>query len=227
MLPRVLEPELMDTEADAADYDSMDHAAVNARFAEDLLSAIGPWDSAAGGVTVLDLGAGTAQIPIELCRRDRAMHVVAVDAAESMLTVARRNVEAAGLADRIELVLGDAKQLDFASGQFSVVVSNSILHHISEPADVVAELLRITSPGGLVFHRDLARPADDERVDELVATYAAGATPRQQELFADSLRAAFTLEEMQRLVQQFGFDRGTVEMTSDRHWTWQATKASD
>ncbi len=224
MLSRVLEPELMETEADAADYDTMDHAAVNAVFAEDLLAAIGRWDPAACGPTVLDLGAGTAQIPIELCRRDSALRVVAVDAAENMLAVARRNVESAGLADRIELVLADAKHLDFRAGQFAVVVSNSILHHIPEPADVVAELLRVTAPGGLVFHRDLARPAGADEVDRLVATYAAGATPRQQELLADSLRAALTLDEAQDLVGQFGFNRDTVQMTSDRHWTWEATK---
>ncbi len=224
MLPRVLEPELMDTEADAIDYDTMDHSAVNAVFAEDLLDAIARWGPAACGPTVLDLGAGTAQIPIEFCRRNSAIRIVAVDAAESMIVVARRNVAAAGLADRIELVLADAKHLDFEDGQFSVVVSNSILHHIPEPAEVVAELLRVTAPGGLVFHRDLARPADAGEVDHLVATYAAGANAHQQQLFADSLRAALTLEEMQNLVGQFGFAPVTVQMTSDRHWTWKATR---
>jgi ubiquinone/menaquinone biosynthesis C-methylase UbiE len=224
MLPRVLEPELMDTEADAAAYDSMDHAAVNARFADDLLSAMaGRGNVGRAAVRVLDLGAGTALIPIELCRRDAAIRVVAVDAAESMLAVARRNVSAAGLADRIDLVRGDAKHLDFEAGQFSVVVSNSILHHIPEPAEVIAELVRVTAPGGLLFHRDLTRPDDQRRVDELVAAYAGDATPYQQKLFADSFHAALTVEEMQRLVGQFGFDRRSVRMTSDRHWTWQAT----
>ena len=37
-LPRVLEPEVMDTEEEASDYDAMDHGGVNARFCEDLLA---------------------------------------------------------------------------------------------------------------------------------------------------------------------------------------------
>src|SRR5262245_28528158 len=54
MLPRVLEPEVMDTEAEARDYDAMDHATVNRAFVADLLAL---WD---GRGTALDLGTGTA-----------------------------------------------------------------------------------------------------------------------------------------------------------------------
>ena len=75
MLTRVLEPELMDSIEDAREYDAMDHAAVNARFVTDLLSAFG----ADANARILDLGTGTAQIPIELCRRAPRVHVTAVD----------------------------------------------------------------------------------------------------------------------------------------------------
>jgi hypothetical protein len=61
-------------------------------------------------------------------------------------------------------------------------------------------------------------------VQVLVNTYANEATPYQRRLFADSLRAALTAEEMADLVASFGFDRASVTMTSDRHWTWVATK---
>jgi ubiquinone/menaquinone biosynthesis C-methylase UbiE len=228
MLPRVLEPELMDSETDAADYDAMDHSEVNARFADDLLSAMAGHGKTGGGACVLDLGTGTALIPIGLCRRDAAIRIVAVDAAESMLTVARRNVAAAGLDDRIELVRADAKDLRrLDPRQFSVVVSNSILHHVAEPARVVAEALRAASSGALMFHRDLVRPEDEQRLQQLVAAYAGNATPHARMLFADSFRAALTVEEMQSLVERFGFDRTSVHMTSDRHWTWQAVTPSD
>ena len=36
MIPRVLEVEVMDTPAEAADYNSMDHVEVNRRFVDDL-----------------------------------------------------------------------------------------------------------------------------------------------------------------------------------------------
>lgn len=228
MLVRVLEPEVMDSEADAREYDSMDHAAVNAVFAGDLVAAVDNWSlkrpvrSGGSELEIIDLGAGTAQIPVEICHRLPSVRVVAVDAAASMLAIAEQNVAAAGLADRIELVLADAKVLPFGDGSFSAVISNSIVHHIAEPAAVLAEAVRVAAAGALQFHRDLCRPADEEELARLVTTYAGGATPYQQRLFAESLRAALTLEEMRSLVEELGFAAEAVRMTSDRHWTWIA-----
>jgi len=219
MIERILEPELMDTAEDAREYDAMDHAAVNAQFVSDLLAVLDVGELC----EILDLGAGTAQIPIELCRRSVGVRVVAVDAAAHMLAVARENVVAAGLSERIELVQADAKRLPFESGRFPAVVSNSIVHHIAEPRAVIAEAIRVTAPGGLLFHRDLARPPDERALDQLVSTYAGDATPYQQKLLADSLRAALTCEEMRQLVSRFGFTAETVQLRSDRHWTWMAT----
>ena len=87
-----------------------------------------------------------------------------------------------------------------------------------------AEAIRVTEPGGLLFHRDLARPGDEDQLQKIVETYAGDATPYQRRLFANSLRAALTVNEMQNLVAGFGGAPDAVQMTSDRHWTWAATK---
>lgn len=225
MLPRVLEPELMDTEVDAREYEAMDHAAVNAQFVTDLLAAQSRSSCnmlVDNTLRILDLGTGTAQIPIELARRVPNVHITAVDAARSMLRLARQNVATAGVAHRIELLLADAKHLSFAGDSFPIVISNSIIHHIAEPRACVAEMIRVTATGGLLFHRDLARPHNETELEAIVRTYAADATPYQRKLFADSLRAALTLDEMRNLVRKFNFPPDTVQMTSDRHWTWSA-----
>jgi len=43
-------------------------------------------------------------------------------------------------------------------------------------------------------------------------------------MFADSLHAAWTLDEVRGLVTRLGFAPATVHQTSDRHWTWAAAK---
>src|SRR5436853_579053 len=102
LLKRVLEPELMDSEHDAREYDAMDHSAVNAQFVTDLLAGVSDWslkrpvDTEPEALRVLDLGAGTAQIPIELARQAPNIHITAIDAAESMLRVARDRIARAG-----------------------------------------------------------------------------------------------------------------------------------
>jgi len=219
-LARVLEPEVMDSTDEARDYDAMDHGEVNRRFVFDLLAAQRrygvPLDAC-----VLDLGTGTAQIPIELCLQNSLASVVAIDLAESMLQLAADNVARHGLSARIALEKVDAKGLPFADGQYAVVMSNSIVHHIPEPHIALTEAVRVLSkPEGLIFVRDLARPVGDEHVRGLVDMYAAGCNDHQRSLFDASLRAALSVEEIRALVGSLGFDAATVQATSDRHWTW-------
>jgi ubiquinone/menaquinone biosynthesis C-methylase UbiE len=218
MLPRILEPEVMDSAAEARDYDAMDHAQVNRVFLADFLAA---WD---GQGPILDLGTGTAQIPIELCRQTPAAEVVAVDLAAHMLALGRENVRRAGFEARIQLERCDAKRLPFGDGTFAAVISNSIIHHIPKPAVVLAEAVRVVRAGGLLFLRDLVRPADDAEVRRLVATYAGEANAHQRQMFEDSLRAALTVAEVRELLVGLGLDPSTVRQTSDRHWTWQQCK---
>jgi ubiquinone/menaquinone biosynthesis C-methylase UbiE len=214
-LPRVLEPEVMDTAEEAADYDAMDHEAVNRRFCDDLL-ALAPAPR-----LVLDVGTGTALIPIVLCGKSTC-RVVATDLAAHMLVLAKRNVLAAGFGERIELLKVDAKGGEgglFSHQTFDVVMSNSIVHHIPEPRLAFEDMLRRVAPGGLLFVRDLERPKNEAAVSHLVSTYAANDTPRQRGLFEASLRAALTLDEVVSRVEPLGIPASAVARTSDRHWT--------
>src|SRR4051812_19236619 len=99
MIERVLEPEAMDSAAEAHEYDLMDHEAVNAAFIADLLTVVtGIRQSLLRDRFVVDAGTGTARIPIELCRQELSCRVIGVDLAHEMLRVGRRNVSETGLA---------------------------------------------------------------------------------------------------------------------------------
>ena len=220
MLPRVLEPEVMDTAQEADDYDAMDNREPNARFAADCLHF-------ATFARALDVGTGTALIPIAMCEQAPALRFVAVDLAEHMLARARRNVERAGLAARIELQLVDAKRLPFDDGAFDAVVSNSIVHHVPQPAHALAEMWRVARR--VLFVRDLFRPDSDAEVRRLVALH--GGAPddpspeararhaRQAALLDASLRAALTIDEARAIALSIGIPPSAVTPTSDRHFT--------
>ena len=221
-LKRVLEPEVMDTVEEARDYNDMDHAEVNRVFVEDLLTFARSQQCDLGDV--LDLGTGTALIPIELCRHDPECRVMAIDMATHMLDLARYNIEAESMIERISLAKVDAKQMPYEDEMFSTAMSNSIIHHIPEPRECVAELVRVTRKGGIVFVRDLLRPSSDDEVKLLVQQYSGDENQHSQQMFDDSLRAALSLDEIRSIAVEFGFDPESVQQTSDRHWTWAACK---
>ena len=213
-LERVLEPEVMDTYEEARDYDSMGHQEVNTLFVQDLLA------SGEIGIDVLDVGTGTAQIPVELCRQNEECRVIAIDMAAHMLDLARFNIEVDGFTQRIYLKQIDAKDMNFEQDMFDCVISNSIIHHIPQPRLVLQEAIRVARPGGLLFFRDLMRPESGEEVSRLVEMYAGDENPHQKQMFDDSLRAALSLEEIREMVTNLGFQGDSVQATSDRHWTW-------
>jgi len=229
MLERVLEPEFMDTPEEARDYDSMDHAEVNRRFVDNLLAALSAYrlhpTADNPRFRLLDVGTGTAQITIELCRRADSINVVAVDAAAHMLDLARRNIEFASLTSRIQVRQADAKHLPFAAAEFDAIISNSIIHHLPEPILCLKEAFRVCRPGGFLFFRDLMRPQTENELRALVDLYAPlpGASPaadHQRAMLSDSLRAALTLDEIRHLVIELGLSGESVQPTSDRHWTF-------
>ena len=216
MLPRVLENEAMDTIEEAVEYDRMDHSGVNGRFVADFLQVHGP----CRGGEILDVGTGTARIPIALCQADASTRVVAIDLSETMLEIGRRNVAEAGLSDRIRLRKVDGKHAGLEASAFEGVICNTIVHHLPNPRELLSEMARLVAPGGTLMVRDLFRPADDHAVNHLVETHAAGESPKARALFDDSLRAGLTLSEIQEMVESLGLPATDVSMTSDRHWTW-------
>jgi len=64
------------------------------------------------GAVFVDVGTGTGWLAIAVARSFPAVRVVGVDILPEALELARRNVTAAGLADRVELRLLDAAELE-------------------------------------------------------------------------------------------------------------------
>ncbi|MFO0939147.1 MAG: class I SAM-dependent methyltransferase [Pirellulales bacterium] len=220
MLERVLEPEVMDDRQESIMYDQMDHQVVNQRFVDDMI-AFGPVQG-----RILDLGTGTARIPILICEAVEHCRVMACDLAVTMLDIAKLNIAIAGFETRIQLYHGDAKSLDCQDDECDWVISNSLIHHLPYPASAFQHALRVLRPGGRVFIRDLFRPESQEAIESIVSTYAAEEPPENQQLLRQSLAAALSLREVRELVQSCGFPVESVQQSSDRHWTWAAVKPS-
>jgi ubiquinone/menaquinone biosynthesis C-methylase UbiE len=207
------EPEYMDDPAEALAYAEADFAEVNQAFAERLCEVAGPVD----GLAAVDLGTGPADIPVRILRLRPGWRITCIDASPAMLEHAREVVGAAGMADRVSLVLADAKQTGLPGGAFDVVFSNSILHHLMDTDAFWEETKRLGRPGALVFLRDLARPASAEEATAIVDRHAGEESGLLKEEFHRSLLSAFTVEEIQTQLARAGLEQLTVRMVTDRH----------
>jgi ubiquinone/menaquinone biosynthesis C-methylase UbiE len=217
-MDRILEPEVMDTWLEATAYDAMDFLAVNTAFATDAI-ALDPY-----AIKILDVGTGTARIPILMCEQQPQYLITGVDLAQSMLIIGQRNVAEAGLTQRIRLERVDSKRMPYPDLEFDMVISNSLVHHLPEPLSFFGEVSRLVRPGGALLIRDLIRPENDRIVNELVADIGREYDRHQQQLFHDSLKAALTLAEVQELIDRVGLINVNLSQSSALHWTIKRQK---
>lgn len=108
-----------------------------------------------GDERVLDAGTGTGALAFALAPLVR--EVVAVDLVPELLEEARRR---GGDVPNVRLLEGDATQLELEGGSFDVAGCLRTLHHIARPERAVAELTRMTRPGGHVLVIDQIAPVD-------------------------------------------------------------------
>jgi Methylase involved in ubiquinone/menaquinone biosynthesis len=213
MIERIPEVEVMDTWEAASEYDGMDFSQVNQEFAQ-LAIELGPETG-----LILDGGTGTARIPILIAQRRSKWQITGIDLSANMLFIGNQNIEQAGLQEQIKLEQVDAKQLPYPDDQFDLVISNSIVHHLSDPLLFFQEIQRVLKPQGGIFLRDLTRPSSETELNSLVEQYAGNCNDHQQKLFRDSLQAAYTLDEIINFIESVGLENIRVYQSSDRHWT--------
>jgi demethylmenaquinone methyltransferase / 2-methoxy-6-polyprenyl-1,4-benzoquinol methylase len=107
---------------------------------------------------VLDLATGTADLAILVARRHPGVVVEGLDPSERMLERGRAKIERAGLGDRIRLVTGDAESLPYPDATFDGVTIAFGIRNVPDRALGLAEMGRVTKPGGRVAVLELSEP---------------------------------------------------------------------
>ena len=115
---------------------------------------------------VLDVGTGKGRFLMALAREPVRITTVDISAAEQRC--ARLEAIHAGVADRIEFVLADARALPWRAGTFDAVTSWNVFHHLDDPERVLREMRRVLKPGGKLVLADFS-PAGFRVMDEIHA----------------------------------------------------------
>ena len=127
-----------------------DHAAGQiAMVREQVSSFVAP----SGSERALDSGTGAGTLALALAPLVR--EVVGVDIVPELLERARRDAPG-----NVTFVEGDATSLPFEAGSFDLSCTRRTVHHIARPELAIAELSRVTAPGGRIFVDDQIAPVD-------------------------------------------------------------------
>lgn len=156
---------------------------------------------------VLDLASGTGDFSKLVCKRQPQARSIAVDMTEPMLRLARSQ----GVHDA---VCGDATSLPFSDATFDCVFIGYGLRNFQNLKTALAEIARVTRPGGLMVSLDFFLPPNSVfREMYLRYLFLQGAVwgialhrnPRTYSYIADSLRSFVSIQELSSLLRCIGY----------------------
>jgi ubiquinone/menaquinone biosynthesis C-methylase UbiE len=145
-----------------------------AQLAEEVRDFVRPQ----GDERALDVGTGAGALAFALAPLVR--EVVGLDPVPELLDLARERA-----LPNTEFVAGDGTALPFPDGSFDLAATLRTLHHVARPERVVAELVRVTRPGGRVLVVDQLAP-DDAPAAALLHEFESVRDPSHARLLTDA-----------------------------------------
>ena len=218
MIARILEPEIMEDEMQVMAYSNANFKSSDQLFIGFFLN-----DSSRKIDKVLDLGCGTADLDIELVKQLDDVHILAVDGSSKMLDIARQRIRDEKLSDSIEVKIGRLPNLEIAPGDYDIIVSKDLLHHIPDPLDFWREVERLSNDNTLIYVMDLVRPESQGEAKRIVETVAQNEPEILKLDFYNSLLAAFTIEEIKAQIKKTSLNY-RIDKLGERHFIVRCKK---
>jgi ubiquinone/menaquinone biosynthesis C-methylase UbiE len=154
---------------------------------------------------VLDVGCGLGTEALDLAEREN-VEVIGVDSSQTMIHEAMRRASGTGLP--VSFQQADATRLPFPDSHFDACLAQTLLGHVTDPAAVLAELVRVTGQGGRIVVLDLDQGSTV--LDHPDQTN----TRTILQALADGFSSGWVGRQLRRLLGQARLQDVTVEMTT-------------
>ncbi len=166
--------------------------------------------SLTAGIRVADVHCGGGRWLVAMARRFPASRFVGVESEPDSAERARRNVDAEGVGDRVEIVETDLSRADEGLGRFDLIYLQYALHRPEAVASLAAGW-RMLEPGGQLVIQDWCAPEDPDDYRTEHGRLIAGA--QLDEVFQGSLLP--TVGQLRAMVVESGFsERQVVDLPS-------------
>lgn len=212
-MERIPEPDLMDDAEQARAYAEADFSEPHETFVKLFMSRFPDFS----GHEIIDLGCGTADVIIRFAKAFPSLKIFGIDGAQAMLDIGIQDVKRRGLEHNIRMQKCKLPDSNLSYRKYDAVISNSLLHHLSDPLILWNTLKLCTKPGAPIFIMDLLRPDNVESARGLLQRYASDASPLLQKDFFNSLLAAYSINEIKKQLDAAKLEHLYIDVVSDRH----------
>lgn len=109
---------------------------------------------------VLDVAIGTADLTIELLRRQRAQQVIGIDLSEEMMAIGQTKINQSGLTNRVLFQQASALDMPFEADRFDAVTCSYGVRNFADLDQGLREMYRVLRPGGEMMILEFSYPSN-------------------------------------------------------------------
>ncbi|MDA9746398.1 class I SAM-dependent methyltransferase [Prochlorococcus sp. AH-736-K20] len=203
-MERIPEPELMEEKDQVISYDQADFSEGEVNLINQINHYLLRKNICLGEKDlIVDLGCGPGNISEKLAIKWPNTEVVGIDGSKEMILRAEYNKNISINKKKIKNLryicsdIKDIKPNNFLHNKsISLLVSNSLIHHITSLEDFFNTIRRLSSNITVNFHKDLKRPLDEKSALELKAKCSTKYNDILTNDYYASLKASYTFKEL-------------------------------
>ena len=224
-MERIPEPELMEKKEQVISYDEADFS----EGEENLINQISHYllrknIFLSEKDLIVDLGCGPGNISEKLAIKWPNTEVVGIDGSKEMILRAEYNKSISTNQKKLKnlrYICSDIKNIKSNNFSFkkriSLLVSNSLIHHITHLEDFFNTIRSLSSKFTVNFHKDLKRPLDEKSVLELKAQCSNEYNEILTNDYYASLKASYTFKELKNFTLENGLSCLDVFEEGDKY----------
>jgi len=208
---RVPEKELMCSNEQAAAYANANFTESNNIFINNTFQHV----KIDNYTQLLDIGCGDGEIPIRISK-ETDCEITAIDGSQAMLNEFKKKIKK----NNIRNIFLYKKLIDhnlLLGKSFDVITCNSVLHHVSDLSLFWNTIFRLSRKNGIICLMDLERPKSNKEMDDILLKYG-GKDPILLDDFKNSLKAAYTINEVSQQLDGYNNISFNIKPVSDRHF---------
>jgi len=206
-MERIPEPELMVEKEQVISYDEADFSEGEVNLINQINHYLLRKNIFLGEKDlIVDLGCGPGNISEKLAIKWPNTEVVGIDGSKEMIMRAEYKKQTSGNKKKLKNLryiccdIKDIKSNNFLPKKISLLVSNSLIHHVTNLADFFNTIRSLSSNSTVNFHKDLKRPLDEKSALELKAQCSTKYNEILTNDYYASLRASYTFKELKNFI---------------------------